>query len=198
MHKKVADFLNARVSESKATHEERENGDDVVVVEPGSLHQCCQVLKEDAEMDFKVLQVVSGVDYPEENIIEVNYMLSNFFKNHEIILKVRLPRDNPKVESVCDLWKSANFQERETYDMLGVEFENHPDPRRILCPDDWEGWPLRKDYEAAKKYHAMEIYPEAKMNMREREFVDLQKAAEKEGRKVTRPELETKENLIGI
>ena len=82
-------------------------------------------------------------------------------KNTELILKVRLPRGDennlPKVDSVCSVWKAANFQERECYDMMGVEFNNHPDLRRILCPEDWEGYPLRKDYEEPDYYRGVPV-----------------------------------------
>ena len=80
---------------------------------------------------------------------------------------------------MCDVYSAANWQERECYDMLGVRFKNHPDHRRILCPDDWEGFPLRRDYEAAKSYRGMEIYPDDKMNFEDREFAQKQKELEK-------------------
>lgn len=76
-----------------------------------------------------------------------------------------------KVESVCDVWKSADFQERETYDMLGVEFIGHPDMRRILCPEDWEGFPLRKDYVVQEVYQGMEVNPAHKINQGDFDFM---------------------------
>jgi NADH-quinone oxidoreductase subunit C len=80
-------------------------------------------------------------------------------------------RVNPAVESIVKTYAAANFQERECYDMFGIRFNNHPDLRRILCPDDWQGWPLRKDYVAQKYYNGMEVYPEGKMNMGDRDFI---------------------------
>ena len=95
-------------------------------------------------------------------------MLCSFTKNNELILKVKLPKESPsatpEIESVCSVWKAADWQERECYDMVGVIFKNHPDFRRILCPEDWEGWPLRKDYDVAEEYHGMTINPEEKVN----------------------------------
>jgi NADH-quinone oxidoreductase subunit C len=78
---------------------------------------------------------------------------------------------NPAVDSIVKTYAAANFQERETYDMFGIRFNNHPDHRRILCPDDWQGWPLRKDYVAQKYYNGMEVYPDSKMNYEDRDFI---------------------------
>ena len=92
-------------------------------------------------------------------------------KIQNLILKAALDREGDlTVASVVSLWSSANFQERETYDMLGVTFDGHPDHRRILCPEDWEGFPLRKDYVPAETYKDMTINPVHKMNIGEREF----------------------------
>jgi len=198
MHKEIVEFINSKVPSAKANSEEREIGDTPVYVEGSALHEVCEALKTDEKWDFKVLQVITGCDYPDDQTIEVSYILANFFKDHEVILKVKLPRDNPKVESVCDLWSAANFQERECYDMVGVEFENHPDHRRILCPDDWEGFPLRKDYVAQKMYKHMEVYPEDKMNNAERGYNVLSKAAFKDdGKLIERPEVALKNELRG-
>ncbi len=72
-----------------------------------------------------------------------------------IALKVRVPRDGGHVATVSDVWPAAEWHEREVYDMFGVTFDNHPDMRRILCPDDWVGYPLRKDYEYPLEYHGI-------------------------------------------
>ncbi|ATH08650.1 hypothetical protein BIY24_12040 [Halobacteriovorax marinus] len=174
MHSEVVEFLNAEVSGCNAVANIAEVGDSAVTVEPTYIKQVCQALKGSDKFKMNVLQVISGVDYPEENQIEVNYILASFIENTELILKTRVARGEgenlPKLESVCDIWKSANFQERETYDMLGVVFENHPDFRRILCPDDWEGFPLRKDYVVQEKYMDMVVNPEDKINKADIEF----------------------------
>lgn len=168
----IANFLNSQVSGCEATAHNPEVGDGNVTVKGEHLHACAKALKESSEYDMNVLQVVSGVDY--EDRIEVNYMLASFTKNTEFILKVKLPKkssdDVPEVESVCDLWKSANFLERETYDMVGVKFNNHPDHRRILCPEDWEGYPLRRDYKVQKEWAGLEVNPEHKVNSADHNF----------------------------
>ncbi len=173
MHSTWASYINEKVPGCEAVVNEVESGDQSITVNPSHIRQVCLALK-DGEHEFNVLQVVSGVDYPEDEIIEVNYIIASFIQNTELILKVKLPRGDennlPKVDSVCSIWKAANFLERETYDMLGVEFVGHPDHRRILCPEDWEGFPLRKDYQVQEKYLDMVVNPVHKMNIGEREF----------------------------
>lgn len=185
MHEEWLKLLQTHLPEAKAVWEKREAGDQVIFVSPESIVKVCQFLKKDERTAFNVLQVITGCDYLDENDprIEVSYILASFIKKTELILKVKLPRQNPQIDSVCSVWKAADFQERECFDMLGVEFKSHPDLRRILCPEDWEGFPLRKDYVAAKTYLGMEIYPEEKMNFPEREFAEKQKAAEKARKK---------------
>jgi NADH-quinone oxidoreductase subunit C len=172
MLNEIASFLNSQVSGCEATATTPEVGDGNVSVKGEHLHACAKALKESSEYDMNVLQVVSGVDF--EDRIEVNYMLASFTKNTEFILKVKLPKkssdDVPEIDSVCDLWKSANFLERETYDMVGVKFKNHPDHRRILCPEDWEGYPLRRDYKVQKEWAGLEVNPEHKINSADHNF----------------------------
>jgi len=147
-------------------------GSSSIEITPQSLREVCFYLRDQSPLKFQVLQVISGIDYVD--YLEVCYMLANFDLNrsYEMILKVKLSdRVNPSLDSVSDIWPAANWQERECYDMLGVVFKNHPDFRRILCPDDWEGFPLRKDYVAAKFYNGMQVYPDHKMNLEERSYI---------------------------
>ena len=166
--------LQSKFPGSKATlHAPLENvGNGSIEIEANALRDVCLYLRDHPDYQFRVLQVISGVDYVEH--LEVCYMLANFDLNRslEIILKVKIKaRLNPSLETVSDIWPAANWQERECYDMIGVEFKNHPDHRRILCPDDWEGFPLRKDYVAAKYYNGMQVYPDHKMNLEERSYI---------------------------
>ena len=185
MLKSLFENINKKVPAAKAQLLEPEAGDHSIKIEPEAVLDVAKFLRDYDAHPFKVLEVISGLDYGEE--LEVCYILATFCKehNHEFILKTRVPRSHPKIPSVCSVWKAANFQERECYDMIGVEFQGHPDHRRILCPDDWEGFPLRKDYVAAKKYKHMFIYPEDKMNHPEREYVEKLK----QDSSITRPEL---------
>lgn len=164
MHNEIVSFLNSKVSGANASAHIAELGDSSIMVDSSKLHQVCEALK-NSQWDFNVLQVITGTDYSDR--IEVSYILASFTNNHELILKVKLPRENPSVESVVDLWKAANFQERECFDMLGVNFKNHPDLRRVLCPEDWQGFPLRKDYVVQEKYMDMTVNPAHKINSRD-------------------------------
>lgn len=177
MHKEIVEFLNKEVAGCDAITKEVEVGHASVVVNADSVKAVCFALRDSSDYQFNVLQVVSGVDF--EDRIEVNYIIASFIKNIELILKVKLPKagkdETVKVESVCDVWKSANFLERETYDMLGVEFTGHPDHRRILCPEDWEGFPLRKDYVVQEVYQGMEVNPASKVNQDDFDFLSKAK-----------------------
>ena len=170
MHNEWVNFINQSVQGANAVFNEAEVGDSSISITSDKVLDVCRALKE-GEHEFNVLQVITGCDYPEENKIEVSYILASFIKNTEVILKTSLARDGElTVPSVVEIWSAANFLERETYDMLGVTFSGHPDHRRILCPEDWVGFPLRKDYVPEEKYLDMTINPVHKMNIGEREF----------------------------
>ncbi|WP_324617899.1 NADH-quinone oxidoreductase subunit C [Cohnella cholangitidis] len=95
-------------------------------------------------LNCNYLRNVSGVDY--ETYMEVVYYPLNLNNREGYCVKVRTDRDNPTVQSVTPIWETANWNEREIYDLLGIDFPGHPDLRRIMMPDDWVGHPLRKDY----------------------------------------------------
>jgi len=120
--------------------------DETVVVKKESIKEICTFLRDDKELNFDYLLDVCGVDYlPREPRFEVVYHLHSISKKHRLRVKVRLA-DGEKIASVVDVWKTADWVERETYDMYGIEFEGHPDLKRIYMDDDWVGYPLRKDY----------------------------------------------------
>ena len=98
---------------------------------------------------------LSGVDYVADNKMCCVYDLWSFDHRHSIAIKVFTPRDTPSIPSVTDLWSAADWHEREAFDMFGIDFPGHPDLRRILCADDWEGFPLRKDYQFPREYHGI-------------------------------------------
>jgi NADH-quinone oxidoreductase subunit C len=124
-------------------------------VEPSSLPDICRFLRSDERLEMDHLELLGGADYKDR--IEVVYVVCSVKLHHRYTLKCRLPRDAPKVHTVESVWSVANWHERETFDMFGVDFEGHSDMRRILCPDDWEGYPLRKDYIFPKTYRDMPV-----------------------------------------
>jgi len=129
---------------------ERQTGpamrDWTVIVPAGSLVEICTFLRDDPELDFAMLPWMAGVDrLPQVPRFETVYNLLSLSNALRFTLKVRLQEENPRVPSVVDVWPTANWHERETYDFYGIEFTGHPDLRRILLPEDWVGWPLRKD-----------------------------------------------------
>jgi NADH-quinone oxidoreductase subunit C len=142
-----------------------------IEVAPVALPEICRYLRDEPELRFNMLHCVSGVDYvqvdPKRKLegdprMEVIYHLSSLACKHRLVLKVRLPRwkdgapgQLPEVPSVSRLWSTANWHEREVYDLSGVYFTGHPDLRRILCPEDWVGHPLRKDYQMPAEYHGI-------------------------------------------
>jgi NADH-quinone oxidoreductase subunit C len=123
-------------------------GELTVTVTRDRLHEVAQFLRNDPAMDFDYIVHVSSVDWPDdEERFEVVYEFYSIRKRHQIRLKTRVPEADCIVDSLTDLWKGADFMEREVYDMMGIRFRHHPDLRRILLPDDYtEGYPLRKDF----------------------------------------------------
>jgi NADH-quinone oxidoreductase subunit C len=104
------------------------------------------VLRDEEPFRLDYCSFVTAVDRPDQGVLEVVYHLFSMSARHELLLKVRVPREAPQVPSVTFVWSGANWHEREAYDLFGVVFEGHPDPRRIMMTEDWQGHPLRKDY----------------------------------------------------
>jgi NADH-quinone oxidoreductase subunit C len=124
-------------------------------VDPSCILDVCRFVNSDDRIKMDHLELLGGVDYQDR--IEVVYVLYSMKHRHRYTLKCRLSREEPKVATVESVWAVANWHEREAFDMFGVVFEGHSDMRRILCPDDWEGYPLRKDYKAPESYRGMPV-----------------------------------------
>lgn len=124
-----------------------------IVVKTENIFAVCKFLKDDAELVMDSLMCLTSIDTKTD--FEVAYSLFSYAKRHRITLKVRVPRDNARVPSVESLWKTANWHEREAYDLMGIVFTGHPNLTRILCPEDWVGYPLRKDYKFPEEYHGI-------------------------------------------
>ncbi|HUB08227.1 MAG TPA: NADH-quinone oxidoreductase subunit C [Myxococcales bacterium] len=126
--------------------------DPFFTVKADRLLEVCRFLKAEPTLAFDFLEDVTATDHLKENQIKVVYHLFSYAHRHGVVIKVELDRAAPKVASLEPLWKTADWLEREVYDLFGVTFEGHPDMRRIMMPDDWVGHPLRKDYQEAGGY----------------------------------------------
>jgi NADH-quinone oxidoreductase subunit C len=123
------------------------HGELTVVVSRAQIAEICQVLKDDPDLRFDMLMDMAGVDYlGREPRFEVVYHLYSVPHNRRLRLKVRVPEGDLVVPTVSAVWSTANWHEREAFDMLGIAFADHPDLRRIYMPDDYPGHPLRKDF----------------------------------------------------
>ena len=135
------------------------------VVKADRWHEIALFLRHDERLGFDWLRCISGVDHVEDNLLTAVYELHAtqgpekpdglWRLRSEIAIKVRVNRDDPRIPTVSDVWPTADWHEREAYDLLGIVFDQHPDLRRILCCEDWVGHPLRKDYEFPLEYHGI-------------------------------------------
>jgi NADH-quinone oxidoreductase subunit C len=144
-----------------------------IEVSPAALVEVCRYLRDAPDLRFNMLNCISGVDWFEPDPkkaakidwqphLEVVYHLFSLPHKTSLVLKVMLPRwkgdkagEIPEIPTVSGVWRTADWHEREVYDLCGVFFSGHPDLRRILCPEDWVGYPLRKDYEMPLEYHGI-------------------------------------------
>ncbi len=146
--------------------------DSYIVVNPLAIKEVSKFLRDNEQLKFDSLMCLSGVDDAnekktkdeegneviEKGTLSVYYHLHSIELGHKVNLKVSVSVDNPNVESVESIWRTADWHEREAYDMFGIVFLNHPDLRRILMPEDWEaGHPLRKDYKNPEFYNGMRV-----------------------------------------
>jgi len=129
--------------------------DPFIKVETAKLFDICHTLRDNEDFLFDYLSCLSGMDYKEE--LGVVYHLYSLKHKHHIVLKVSVPKDAPNVPTVEKIWRTADWHEREAYDMYGINFEGHHNLIRILCPYDWEGFPLRKDYKEPDEYNGMKV-----------------------------------------
>ena len=158
-------------------------------VAPEKIAEAAQFLREDPQLDFDLLMCLSGLDwdgydengkgksvailgYHEDGTVEtsdrvaegdfgVAYHLYSYQHEHKFEMQLRVPRDNPVVPTVSAIWPTAAWHEREAYDLMGIEFSGHPDLRRILLDDAWEGHPLRKDYQMPNQWQEVPMYGQA-------------------------------------
>ncbi len=116
-----------------------------IIVNPKNILEVLEYLKNNKQFDFSMLNNLTAVDYKE--YLEIVYHLYSYDKKHMAIVKVRLSKEKPSIESVVPIWQTADFQEREVFDLFGIWFKNHPNMKRILLPEDFVGHPLLKDFQ---------------------------------------------------
>jgi len=115
------------------------------VIPPEELKSFVTHLRSDPDLVFDYLFCLTCVDW--KTHLTMVYHFSSTRYRHNLVVKTKIDRTNPEIETVSDIWRTAEMLEREVYDLFGVKFLHHPDLRRLIMPDDWEGWPLRKDFE---------------------------------------------------
>lgn len=153
--KEIFEKLKSDCSNQVIEFNDSQPTDAFIVIESKDLFEICHYLRDEESLQFDYLMCLSGMDYAEN--LGVVYHLYSMKYGHKIVLKVIVPKENPKVPSVERLWRTADWHEREAFDLIGVQFEGHHNLIRILCPYDWEGHPLQKDYTAPETYHGMKV-----------------------------------------
>jgi NADH-quinone oxidoreductase subunit C len=162
--KAIHERLSARLGD-KITAANLEVASPFAVVAADAIVEVASFCKSDPDLAFDNLMCLSAVDYPKETPprMEVVYHLLSYRHDHTFALKVHLPREDPALATVEGVWGVANWHEREAYDMFGIVFTGHSDLRRILLPDDWVGYPLRKDWVDPDFYNGMHVKPTPQM-----------------------------------
>jgi NADH-quinone oxidoreductase subunit C len=127
-----------------------------VKIAPGKLRDAALALRNDPDLAFDYLMCLSGVDLGKETL-GVVYHFSSMQHRHKLTVRTDVPAAEPRVPTVSDIWPTANWHEREAWDLVGVVFTNHPDLRRILLPEDYPGHPLRKDFKVPEFYNGMKV-----------------------------------------
>ena len=156
----ILDLIRKNFGDSSVEFSDINSTPPCITIKKELLLQICEFLKDNCSFDM--LSCITGIDnYPENNSMEVIYNLNSIPEEMQIALRIIFDRpelpDLPEAESVSSVWSTANWHERETYDLMGIYFRNHPDLRRILLPADWKDHPLRKDYKTGDYYHNVKI-----------------------------------------
>jgi len=155
--KEIYSKLKAKFGDSILELVEEPNFDAFVNVAPEAIKEIAMFLRDENDLEFDYMTNLSGIDYKDS--LGIVYHLYSMKNNHRTVIKVKVNREKPIIPTVERVWKTANWHEREVFDMFGVEFSGHPELERILCPEDWKGFPLRKDYVAPKEYNGIDATP---------------------------------------
>ena len=147
----IIKYIDKNLSNSYEIKNEKE----VLFVSPENLLKLTKFLNSDKEMMFDILLCVTGYDNNET--LGSAYNLFSLDKRHYLEIRVEVDREHPIIPSVEGIWKTADWHERESYDLYGINYEGHPDLRRILLPDDWDGYPMRKDFVTPEFYNGLPV-----------------------------------------
>ncbi len=159
---KIKNLLIEHFGQDVIAKEDLNGQQAALFIQPESILGTCRFLHDHPDTWFDFLSCLSAVDLGQGNGFQVVYHLVSIPHNLQLTLKVDLPDNRsdeqlPTVDSVSSVWQTADWHEREAFDLVGIFFNRHPDLRRILLPDDWQGYPLRKDYQDAETYHGIPI-----------------------------------------
>jgi NADH:ubiquinone oxidoreductase subunit C len=142
----TAEEIKSKISELLPVATFEEGGEwPTVVISPNEWKSFAEVLRSAENLNFNYLFCLTCIDW--KTHLMMVYHLTSTTQRHTLVVKSKLERSNPEIETVSDIWRTAEFHEREVFDLFGVNFLNHPDLRRLLMTDEWVGFPLRKDYE---------------------------------------------------
>jgi NADH-quinone oxidoreductase subunit C len=129
--------------------------DSYILVKAQKIDEICQFLRDDDALHFDYLTLLSGLDLKEN--LGIVYHLFSMKHKHRLVVKTQVSKENPTLPTIERIWRTGDWHEREAYDMFGVIFNGHHNLIRILCPYDWEGYPLRKDYKEPEEYHGNKV-----------------------------------------
>ncbi len=149
-----ADTPRAADPEDKA--DKGRSGEAYILIDPSAAPEFLLAVRDDAELAFDILVDLTATDPDaEDESLWLNLHLLSLGHGHRLAVKAMVPKSDPVVPSMVEVHRAAHFHERECAEMFGITFDGNPDPRNMLLPDDWEGHPLRKDYEFPKEYHGI-------------------------------------------
>ena len=156
--KEIYEHLTEQFGDSVLNLDTELAGDPSVHVVPTAIAEVSEYLSQTERLAFDSLMCLSGADLnaKEENLYVV-YHLYSMKHRHSVVLKTAVPKTEPHLSTVSHIWRTADWHEREAYDLYGILFNGHTDLRRILLPDDWDGYPLRKDYTEPEFYRGMRV-----------------------------------------
>ena len=153
INQSISKIISQKFPEAVIQPEEPHN--DYIQLQSEQWKEIAEFLKSNTEFDS--LQCITGVDLGEEQDLEVRYNFHSMKHKEKIEVRIAVGRSRPSIPSVEQVWRTADWLEREVYDMYGIRFTGHRDLRRMLLPEDWKGWPLRKDYKTPQTYNGMKI-----------------------------------------